>query len=81
MLYTPTTYVRKKNPSSRLLTAIFGDGAVSFRLSDTATLGDIAERLSEFRTLHVGVPISIDVTFNPVSGERPQTRGREGSHR
>ena len=75
MTYNPMTYIKKEKPGSSFVMAMFEHGAVSFRLSATATLADIAERLNDASTLHIGRPVAIDVTFNPVVAGRPQARG------
>jgi hypothetical protein len=67
MTYIPTSSVRKTKLKPTLLKAIFEDGAVLFRLSDTATLGDIAQRLDDVGPLHIGGPLAIDVTFSPIA--------------
>jgi hypothetical protein len=75
MTYNPMTCVKKEKPKSSLLKAIFEHGTVSFELSDTATLADIAQRLDDATPLHVGAPVTIDVTFSPVAIDR-QRRSR-----
>ena len=76
MTYMPKTYVRKARPKPTLLRAIFERGAVSFELSDTATLADIAQRLDDVAPLHIGAPLAIDVTFSPVATRRAPTEFR-----
>lgn len=75
MAYIQSTFINRKRPATSLLRAIFEDGVVSFRLSDVATLADVAERLDSVRALHIGAPVSINVTFNAIEDDRlAQTR-------
>lgn len=67
MTSSSMTYHKREKPAASFVTAMFEDGAVSFNLLKSATLGDIAERLNDVAALHIGAPVAIDVTFNPVA--------------
>jgi hypothetical protein len=58
-------YAKNKKPTSILLRAIFENGAVPVRLSDTVIHADFTRRLDEGTPQHSG-PIVIDVTFSSV---------------
>jgi hypothetical protein len=64
-------YAKKRKPNSSFVMAMFERGAVSFRLSATATLGDVAERVGDIGTSRIGAPVAIDVTFNPAAKDCP----------
>jgi hypothetical protein len=63
MTHAAMTHVKKHEPTSSLLRAIFEYGVVSFRLTETTTLRDIAQQL-DVRASHIGAPVSIKVRFD-----------------
>jgi hypothetical protein len=81
MMPIPMTHIKKHEPTSSLLRAIFKYGVVSFRLTDTTTLGDIAQRLDDVRASHIGAPVSINVRFDTVADDRLKRRHPIRRHR
>jgi hypothetical protein len=65
MIYAPIAYIKNRKPASSFVMAMFEHGAVSFRLSSKATLADVAQRVADVETLHLGAPVAINVTLNP----------------
>jgi hypothetical protein len=71
MIYAPMTYIKEQKRASSFVMAMFERGAVSFNLSSTATLADVAQRVADVENLRLGAPVAINVTLNPASKNYP----------
>ena len=56
-----------ESPLPNSVRAIFEDGIATFRLSEDATLGELAGDLSQLAARHRGRPITVDVKLGSLS--------------
>ena len=61
------------NPQQPRVTAVFGDGAQSFSLSQGATFGELAGRIDGLEMQHQGGPFAIHITFG-IPPSRPTNK-------
>jgi hypothetical protein len=61
------------------VTALFADSALSFRLPDSATFADLADRLEHVGEGHIGLPTAVYLKFRAARQQFSVSRPRIGS--